>query len=51
MEHTQRTPVQFIASKKKADLHTWFWHRIGHGLRDFVIDELNTFTGKESNLE
>lgn len=50
MEHTKRTPVQFTASKK-ADLHTWFWHRIGHGLRDFVVDEFNTFTGKESNLE
>lgn len=50
MEHAKRTPVQFTASKK-ADLHTWFWHRIGHGLRDFVVDEFNTFTGKESNLE
>lgn len=50
MEHTKRTPVQFIAAKK-ADLHTWFWHRIGHRLRDFVVDEFNTFTGKESNLE
>lgn len=50
MEHTKGTPVQFIASRK-ADLHTWFWHRIGHRLGDFVIDEFNTFTGKESNLE
>lgn len=50
IEHTKRTPVQFTASKK-ADLHTWFWHWIGHGLRDFVVDEFNTFTGKESNLE
>lgn len=30
--------------------NTWFWHRVGHGLRHFIVYELHTLAGKEANL-
>lgn len=49
------TAIKFLPThfsewvKKKKS--TWFWHRVGHGLRHFIIYELHTLAGKEANLK
>lgn len=37
VEHQKDNSILFHCVIK-LNIHTWFWHRIGHGLRNFVIN-------------
>ena len=46
-----KTSFQHISCEwVKRRTSTWFWHRVGHGLRHLIIYELHTLAGKEANL-